>query len=199
MTDDPRVEPLIQAVLRLMENGYNPNYASLAEFAHMESVMFLARYDALMEQRKDNIPIRGQDHPEADPYAALAEEIHKYPIPMILFCPNCAKQHIDKTEEHKPDCDWSTSYNPAAPCTCGAWTNPPHRSHLCAHCGCIWRPADVPTTGVAVIQTIGENDSPVREKRSGVVDRRLTSVSLPTRRAYDIPGRRVGDLARRNG
>jgi hypothetical protein len=64
------------------------------------------------------------------------------PIPMLLFCPDCTTQHID--EPH------------------GDWTNPPHRSHECQHCGHIWRPADVPTTGVRELQTRGACDnSPV--------------------------------------
>lgn len=60
------------------------------------------------------------------------------PIPMILFCPTCGGQHIDAPSP--------------------GWDNPPHRSHLCAFCGYIWRPADVPTTGVAKIQTRGKFD-----------------------------------------
>lgn len=55
------------------------------------------------------------------------------PIPMVLLCPVCGTQHID---EPTPE-----------------WPNPPHRSHLCGSCGCIWRPADVPTVGVASIAT----------------------------------------------
>lgn len=39
------------------------------------------------------------------------------------------------------------------------WPNEPHRSHLCHHCGTIWRPADVPTNGVTAIQTRGKNDT----------------------------------------
>lgn len=61
------------------------------------------------------------------------------PINMVLHCPNCMQQHIDA-----PD---------------GEWTNPPHKSHLCAICGHIWRPADVPTNGVHAVQTRGKNDS----------------------------------------
>lgn len=53
------------------------------------------------------------------------------PIPMVLLCPRCQAQHIDEKK--------------------GEWTNPPHRSHLCGDCGTIWRPADVPTTGVAAV------------------------------------------------
>lgn len=65
------------------------------------------------------------------------------PIRMILFCPSCGVQHVDA---------------PAPP-----WTNPPHRSHLCAGCGHIWRPADVETAGVAEIATKGQDDSrPIR-------------------------------------
>lgn len=61
------------------------------------------------------------------------------PIDMVLFCPACGLQHVDGPTE--------------------AWMNPPHRSHLCAGCGHIWRPADVPTNGVAAILTRGANDS----------------------------------------
>jgi hypothetical protein len=41
------------------------------------------------------------------------------------------------------------------------WDNPPHRSHLCHGCGHVWRPADVPTNGVATITTKGKADSPI--------------------------------------
>jgi hypothetical protein len=73
------------------------------------------------------------------------------PIPMILFCPACGTQHIDEPESPiPPSLNWS-------------WTNPPHRSHLCAGCGHIWRPADVPTEGVAEIATKGTDDrDPIR-------------------------------------
>lgn len=62
------------------------------------------------------------------------------PIPMLLYCPRCEDQHVDAPE---PDT---------------GWTNPPHRSHKCKHCGYVWRPADVPTTGVAELRTSGAAD-----------------------------------------
>lgn len=66
------------------------------------------------------------------------------PIPMLLFCPSCGGQHNDDP-------------NPAK-----NWTNPPHRSHKCQFCDWIWRPADVPTTGVLSLSTRGERDqSPI--------------------------------------
>jgi len=61
------------------------------------------------------------------------------PIDMILYCPSCGEQHIDAPEEN--------------------WANPPHRSHLCDACGCIWRPADVATNGVVEIKTNGKADT----------------------------------------
>jgi hypothetical protein len=66
------------------------------------------------------------------------------PIPMILFCPACGVQHIDEATE--------------------TWANPPHRSHKCQACDHIWRPADVETTGVVEITTMGKTDTkpPVR-------------------------------------
>lgn len=79
------------------------------------------------------------------------------PIDMILHCPACGEQHID-AEDHCEEC-------PGGSCMCvkqaERWTNPPHRSHLCHGCGHIWRPADVPTNGVAEIKTKGKNDSPI--------------------------------------
>lgn len=70
-------------------------------------------------------------------------ELHVDPIPMVLHCPGCGTQHLDG-----PNID-------------EGWTNPPHRSHLCAACHVVWRPADVPTVGVAAIATRGQNDTPI--------------------------------------
>jgi hypothetical protein len=63
------------------------------------------------------------------------------PIPMILHCPACGRQHVDAPESET------------------GWTNPPHRSHTCHGCGVIWRPADVATVGVASISTRGNADT----------------------------------------
>ncbi len=77
-------------------------------------------------------------------------------VDMILFCPACGAQHIDKPE---PLSGLSPVYRPAT-----GWTNPPHRSHLCHSCNHIWRPSDVHTNGVAEISSKGVNDStpPIR-------------------------------------
>ncbi len=84
------------------------------------------------------------------------------PIDMLLHCPACGVQHIDKPDD--PDSDavrlerhraLHSIRNPVA----NVWTNPPHRSHLCKACGCIWRPADVCTNGVEKITTRGVNDT----------------------------------------
>lgn len=61
------------------------------------------------------------------------------PINVVLHCPKCHQQHIDEPS--------------------GEWTNPPHRSHQCQHCGCVWRAADVPTNGVKATATRGSADS----------------------------------------
>lgn len=78
------------------------------------------------------------------------------PIDMILFCPECGEQHIDKPESSALAAD-AALFGGDWP---GRWTNPPHRSHLCHRCKCIWRPADVPTNGVAKIKTRGSRDGP---------------------------------------
>lgn len=91
------------------------------------------------------------------------------PIDMILYCPNCGLQHIDAPDEPDKYCiteaDGSCistdprcmhQLNPEP-----RWENPPHRSHLCAdpECGCVWRPSDTETNGVADIQTEGKDDT----------------------------------------
>jgi hypothetical protein len=55
------------------------------------------------------------------------DEKQETPIPMILICPRCFIQHVDREE----------------------WATKPYRTHLCEHCGHKWRPANVPTVGVA--------------------------------------------------
>lgn len=84
--------------------------------------------------------------------ALLSASKPAVPIDMLLFCPNCGTQHIDAPEEHERDEGLSVRMDVS-------WTNPPHRSHLCHACECIWRPADVPTNGVAAITTKGKADT----------------------------------------
>lgn len=78
----------------------------------------------------------GPGEPCCDCGAIMPELV---PVPMILHCPKCHVQHIDAATE--------------------TWANPPHRSHLCLTCGCIWRPADIATEGVAEIETSGAADT----------------------------------------
>lgn len=75
-----------------------------------------------------------------------AAPIAGVPVDMVLHCPACGMQHVDAPDERTP-----------------GWVNESHRSHLCHGCGHIWRPADVPTNGVAAIKTKGKADSPVDE------------------------------------
>ncbi|WP_143188392.1 hypothetical protein [Burkholderia ubonensis] len=84
--------------------------------------------------------------------ASPVEQPAASPIPMLLFCPRCGTQHIDGPEVG--DIDTGNGIHDDV-----QWANPPHRSHLCHACGTIWRPADVPTNGVAAIQTRGKADT----------------------------------------
>lgn len=91
------------------------------------------------------------------------------PIDMVLHCPSCGFQHIDAPEANPVVCQKGDCTEPCGE-WCGPkgegpykWINPPHRSHLCASCGFVWRPADVPTNGVAAVKTQGKNDSVMRE------------------------------------
>jgi hypothetical protein len=87
-----------------------------------------------------------EDWPELQALVARARELsadggEAAPIPMVLHCPKCGRQHVD------------------APEAATGWTNPPHRSHQCAGCATVWRPADVPTTGVDAVATNGKADT----------------------------------------
>lgn len=82
----------------------------------------------------------------------MTRAINERPVDMLLFCPKCGVQHVDGVEDHEVDHGSHVE-------VVADWMNPPHRSHLCHACGCIWRPADVPTNGVAALQTRGEADT----------------------------------------
>ena len=75
------------------------------------------------------------------------------PIDMILFCPSCGLQHVDAPDPKG---------------TREAWTNPPHRSHLCQGCGHLWKPADVATNGVAELVDVGAETERIRGIASSV-------------------------------
>lgn len=84
------------------------------------------------------------------------------PIDMILFCPRCGTHHIDVPEDetafrHRMEA-FSLVAEPQDSYP-SRWTNPPHKSHLCHNCYAVWRPADVPTNGVAHIKTRGKDDN----------------------------------------
>lgn len=51
------------------------------------------------------------------------------PVPMLLWCPACGERHIDA----------------------GEFAVKPHHTHACQECGMVWRPALVPTCGVAFL------------------------------------------------
>jgi hypothetical protein len=91
---------------------------------------------------------------QSDALAAIAArearivELEK-PIDMVLYCPACLEQHIDRDE--------GQHVAPHGDAT--VWRNPPHKSHLCQHCGHQWRPADVPTNGVLRTKTRGKDDT----------------------------------------
>jgi Lar family restriction alleviation protein len=63
------------------------------------------------------------------------------PIPLVIHCPRCGTQHVDAPE----------------PAT--GWTNPPHRSHQCGSCKCVFRTGDVETVGVISAATRGLVDT----------------------------------------
>lgn len=74
-------------------------------------------------------------------YGDLMRVLHRKPIDMVLFCPQCHTQHIDAPETQEVQLASGIAEVPL-------WRNPPHHKHLCAVCGTLWKPARVATNGV---------------------------------------------------
>jgi hypothetical protein len=104
--------------------------------------------------------------------------VNDTPIDMVLHCPKCHTQHIDKDNsdeirieaaergiDREGDRAWENWIDEHE------WTNPPHRSHLCHQCGHIWRPADVPTNGVQAIKTRGKADKDIETTFTPIAER----------------------------
>ena len=108
------------------------------------------------------------------------------PIDMVLHCPKCGLQHIDAPEK-------ASEAQPVL--YADAWTNPPHRSHKCHGCGHIWRPADVPTNGVAAVKTKGKDDSPIAQDL-GACPQAGTACSAPAADAASTAPAGAEDTAR---
>ena len=70
-------------------------------------------------------------------------ETEQTPIPLFLTCPHCGERHIDE----------------------GEFATKPHHTHACQECGLTWRPAIVPTVGVAFLPGF-KNDKPVSTPRT---------------------------------
>lgn len=126
-----------------------------------------------------------------DEDVAAAKARNATPIDMVLHCPKCHLQHIDRDEELRRNAEGDVMHgcemcDGEDVCTCPGktprfWINRPHRSHLCKRedggCGYIWRPADVPTNGVAAVKTRGKDDSPILGLDREAVNNRINSGS----------------------
>jgi hypothetical protein len=105
-----------------------------------------------------------------------ATRYREVPVGVVLFCPRCGEQHIDRPEPHREGCQalgfTGVDHRIAevahtgperrlteVACSCGRWENPPHRSHQCHHCSWVWRASDVPTEGIASPRTGGSRDN----------------------------------------
>lgn len=116
---------------------------------------------------------------DATTAVAIVNELERLqkPVDMVMHCPKCGLQHIDRRDcvhDHfdvpcrnmtPPDeyerriaemLEWERTHT---------WDNPPHKSHLCRKedggCGFIWRPSATHfTNGVQAVEP-GKNDSPV--------------------------------------
>lgn len=82
--------------------------------------------------------VRTQDVSNPNEWQVLKSDVVTLaPIPMLIWCPECGKRHIDR----------------------GKWAEKPHHTHACQHCGNVWRPAIQCTVGVRFLP--GFEDKPV--------------------------------------
>lgn len=65
---------------------------------------------------------------------------HPAPVAMVLFCPHCKEQHIER----------------------GKWKTTPHRTHACYRCHKPFTPASVQTFGVEYKELVFEVIDPPR-------------------------------------
>lgn len=101
----------------LVRENYDSHFATIENRVLVENRIFVARME-IWQRFHDTGPVIS--------------------IPMILFCPYCRTQHIDKDTRV-------------------------HSSHHCTSCNHTWRPADVPTIGVDELTTRGNyDDTPIR-------------------------------------
>ena len=142
---------------RAVVENHDPTMAELAKAE-------LAKAEAIRSLDLDTLAITlGMSGPDQSIIDQAVYTLQQ-PIDMVLHCPACGMQHIDEPEGEGDD--------EATVKRLDVWTNPPHRSHLCHGCGHIWRPADVPTNGVAAVKTKGKDDSPVVTPAALAAERR---------------------------
>ena len=92
----------------------------LADVTEILGAFAQGRQTALMKRLRDKLDERGAFH------RRLVLRLDA-PVPKVLLCPNCGKNHVDK----------------------GYWaTTRVHRTHLCEHCGTLFKPFEFATVGV---------------------------------------------------
>jgi hypothetical protein len=75
-------------------------------------------------------------------------------IPMLLWCPECGSRHIDV----------------------GEWAERSHHTHACQHCGNVWRPAVVNTSGVRFLPGFKNDTDPEIKEIRDALNGRLTTI-----------------------
>lgn len=115
--------------------------AKLREEYERERNVFHEENSRLRSEKDDEVRAREQWRTAAVKTKNRLAEIDSTLLDVVLHCPACGTQHVDAPDPEK------------------GWTDPAHRSHLCASCGCVWRAADVPTRGVAAPTTRGGEDT----------------------------------------
>jgi hypothetical protein len=162
-------------VLNSISSGYYPGVEDDAPYRFdPDDAAHLRKFYDLMSATLDTSPgwpgrviggmcyvIMFEDNRIIDPDSDCLEIHPRFaaPVDMVLFCPRCGTQHVDAPEDVDLFRSTMLQIGGLREANPKPWTNPPHKSHLCHTCGCIWRPADVPTNGVQALKTRGANDS----------------------------------------
>lgn len=133
-------EAALEAHDCLRDGSVEPTPEELAEEARVESMskeeltLYLARNGISPEDSARSLG-------EMMRMVKLIKTLTNTPLPMILVCPTCKVQHVDRLE--KTGIDWAKRV---------------HRTHLCKKeeggCGALFRPSNHPTVGVEKLPEI---------------------------------------------
>lgn len=99
------------------------------QLIEMKDAVIAPTIRKLEEARAESSEALRRYHEHVREFERRVDAAEPEPIPLFLTCPSCGERHVDE----------------------GEFATKPHHTHACQGCGLTWRPALVPTVGVAFL------------------------------------------------